>query len=358
VTDREKAGLRGPVKTCVEEIVQSTTDTTSLAFEYAVDGRLLTCLQTIPDGSQWITTYTYDSDGRLTEIVSGKVGDPTTASLHTFNEGPGRAPAAGADGKVIQTNYLQDEQGRKKAVKTFSPQVLEQYRDGVSTDSFWTGAENGIGVPTGGSVTTVYDERGLPIERRMLDGAGRLLSRFVRKYDANGRILEEHQILENPALLMAERLSAERAAELDDTRLEAMNKAMKSMLGGKTGTGKWYTYDSQGREIEVRDRNFVMETVTTTSYNEHGDKSEVRVTRKDNSAFPTGVPFTVGEDGTLVPTAAVPDGSSLPSVVLEPTITEYRYEYGPHGNWTQETRVHRAGGNECSTARRHVLTYY
>ena len=82
MTDREKAGLRGPVKTCVEEIVQST-GTISLAFEYAVDGRLLTSHQTNPDGSQWITTYTYESDGRLTEIVSGKVGDPTTAALHS-----------------------------------------------------------------------------------------------------------------------------------------------------------------------------------------------------------------------------------------------------------------------------------
>jgi hypothetical protein len=259
---------------------------------------------------------------------------------------------------VIQTNYLHDEQGRKMAVKTFSPQVLEQYRGGVSTDSFWTGAENGIGVPIGGTVTTVHDERDLPLEMRILDGAGRLLSRFLRRYDANGRILEESQILENPALLTAERLAAERAVELDDKRLEAMNKAMKLMLGGKTGTGKWYTYDSQGREIEVRDRNSVVETVTTTSYNEHGDKSEVRIIRKDNSAFPTGVPFTIGKDGALVPTDAIPDGPALPSMVLEPTTTEYPYEYGPHGNWTQETRVHRAGGNEYSAVRRHVLTYY
>jgi YD repeat-containing protein len=244
VTDREKAGLRGPVKTCVEEIVQST-GAIFLAFEYAVDGKLITCHQTNPDGSQWLTTHTYDSDGRLTEIVSGKVDDLTTVSLHTFNEGPGRAPTAGADGKVIQTNYVHDEQGRKMAVKTFSPQVLEQYRGGVYTDSFWTAAESGIGVPTGGSVATLHDERDLPLEKRILDNEGRLLSRFVRKYDANGRVLEEHQILENLALLMVERFPAEQAGELDDKRLEAMNKAMKLMMGGKTGTGKWYTYDSQ-----------------------------------------------------------------------------------------------------------------
>ena len=152
------------------------------------------------------------------------------------------------------------------------------------------------------SVTTLHDERDLPFERRILDGAGRLLSHFVRRYDANGLILEEHQILENPALLIVERFPAEQAAELDDKRLEVMNKALKRMLDGKNGTGKWYTYDSQGREIEVRDRNFVMDTVTTTSYNEHGDKSEVRIMRKDNSIFPAGVPHSIDENGELVAT--------------------------------------------------------
>jgi hypothetical protein len=89
-----------------------------------------------------------------------------------------------------------------------------------------------------------------------------------------------------------------------------MNKAMKLMMGGKTGAGKWYTYDSQGREIEVRERNFAMETVTTTSYNEHGGKSEVCIIRKDNSAFPAGVPHSLDDNGALVPTNSVPNGSS------------------------------------------------
>jgi YD repeat-containing protein len=98
--------------------------------------------------------------------------------------------------------------------------------------------------------------------------------------------------------------------------------------------------------------------VTTTSYNEHGDKTEERVTRTDNLLFPPGVQFSIDENGGLVPTEGVPDRSSLPDLVLEPTTTEYRYEYDRYGNWAQETTVRRSGSKEFSSMRRHVLTYY
>jgi len=357
MTDREKAGLRGPAKACTEEIVHST-GTISVAFEYAIDGKLLACRQTNPDGSEWVTTHAYGADGRLTKSVSGKPGDPNTVWLYRYNEGEGTTEPTDRKGKVIWTDYRLDQHGRKMAVKTFSTEVLEQYRGGVVTDSPWNGAETGIGVPAGGSVATVYDERDQPIETRILDNQGRILTRFVRTYDANGRILEEHQIPENPALSMVESFSAEQRAELDEKRLERMSEAVKLMMAGKNGTGKWYRYDLQGRVIEVRDRNFAIETVTTTSYNEYGDRSEVRITRTDNLLFPAGVQFSMDENGTLVPTQAVPGGSSLPDLVLEPTTTEYRYEYDQYGNWTQETTVHRSGSKEFSSMRRHVVTYY
>jgi hypothetical protein len=60
MSDRENAGLRGPVK---EEIESQTvplpsgekgfTNTT----RYAADGRLLENRTTNPDGSEWVTSY-------------------------------------------------------------------------------------------------------------------------------------------------------------------------------------------------------------------------------------------------------------------------------------------------------------
>lgn len=227
------------------------------------------------------------------------------------------------------------------------------------TGSLWDAAHTGIGALEGGSVTAVFDERDLPIELQILDSEGQVVSRFVRTYDASGRMIEENQIQENPALMI------EKSGGLDDEELEAMNKAMKAMMSGKSGTGKSFTYDSQGRVTEVRDRNWALDTVTTTSYNEHGDKSEERSTTRSNLAYPHSVAYTLDEDGTLIPDRreGVPD----PPPDLERTrrtITEYRYVYDQNGNWTERTVVFREvvnGSSESggsSPAYRRTLTYF
>jgi hypothetical protein len=59
----------------------------------------------------------------------------------------------------------------------------------------------------GGNITTIYDGNDQPTEAQIRDGEGRIVTRFVRAYDANGRILEEKQILENPALIFADKLA-------------------------------------------------------------------------------------------------------------------------------------------------------
>jgi YD repeat-containing protein len=42
--------------------------------EYTTDGRILRKRMENPDGSQWQTTYTYDSEGRLLKVSSGEAG--------------------------------------------------------------------------------------------------------------------------------------------------------------------------------------------------------------------------------------------------------------------------------------------
>jgi hypothetical protein len=224
--------------------------------------------------------------------------------------------------------------------------------------SLWDAAQTGIGALEGGSVTTVFDERGLPIELQILDGQERVVSRFIRTYDANGRIMEENQIQENPALLMVDRLSGEGQEKLDDKQVDAVNKVMKAMMSGKNGTGKSFTYDSQGRVTEVRDRNAASDSVTTTSYNEHGDKSEEHVT---TTMFPAGVAYTIDEDGTIIPDPDPPP--PVPERTLL-NITEFRYGYDQYGNWTERTVVSFARwsdsseSGEHSTVYRRTLTYF
>jgi YD repeat-containing protein len=356
MTDREKAGLRGPVRTRVEETIYPGGKFLTTT-EYSLDGRFLATRASNPDGSAWVTTQTYDADGRLVKTASGNSGERAAEILYTYDEGGRLKEIRDADGKGNRTSYRYDQQGHKTEIKGFAPEVIERNRGGITTESLWDAAQMGIGVPTGGSVTTLYNDRDLPIEEQILDSEGRVVSRFNRTYDANGRIMEENQIQENPALLMVERFSAEQRVQLDDKQLEAMNRAMKSMLSGRSGTGKSYTYDSQGRVTEVRDRNFAMDRVTTTSYNEHGDKSEERMTLAGNTVFPVGVEYSISEDGTLVPSKAASNAPSFPELP-KLDIVEYHYEYDHYGNWTEQAVIHRSESNEYSTVRRRALTYY
>src|SRR6266480_2485577 len=67
MSDREKAGLHGPVRTCVEETPLPDGKSHLTTTEYDPDGRLLTFRSTNSDGTKWIVTRTYDADGRLTK---------------------------------------------------------------------------------------------------------------------------------------------------------------------------------------------------------------------------------------------------------------------------------------------------
>ena len=359
ITDREQAGLRGPVKSCVEETTYPTGKSLTTT-EYGLDGRLLATRTRNADGSDWITTKTYDADGRLVKSASGKSGEPATETLYAYDEAGRLKEIKDADGKGNLTSYRYDEQGRKTEIRTFGPEVFERNRNAmIVARSMWDAAQSGIGVPERGSVTTLFDERDLPVELQFLGSEGRVVTRFIRTYDANGRIIGENQIQENPALLMGDRFSGDAQEKLDNKQFEAMNKALKAMMSGKNGTGTSFVYDSQGRLTEVRDRNWASDSVRTTSYNEHGDPSEERQTVTSNLAYPHSVAYTIDEDGTLIPDRS--DRVSDPPPVPERTmlnIIEYRYEYDQYGNWTERTEVYRQESYEQSTVYRRTLAYF
>jgi len=356
VSDREKAALRGPARTCVEENSLPDGNKYSTASEYSPDGRLLATRMHNPDGSEWLTARTYDAGGRLAKIVSGKPGEPGSETVYAYNEGGKLLAITNNGGQGGRTDFHYDEQGRKTSIQYFDPIVLERAQNSAFSGSPWDAAFVGIGVPAGGSLTTIYDENEQPTEAQIRDATGRLVSRFVRKYDANGRILEEEPIQENPALLFAERFAAKGQAQPTAAQLEAMNTAMKSLLRGRTGTGTSYIYDEQGRISKIHDRNFVFDKITIIIYNDQGDKAEERTTLTGNSVIPVGVSYSVDENGVLAPNkpALEPQESHLP----EPSEVHYAYQYDSHGNWTQQTANYTSSGVASSTARNRKLTYY
>src|SRR5215472_12924609 len=71
-SDRDKAGLRGPVKTVREEQTSSYANgpqTTTTTKKYAQDGRILEERIANADGPVWVKRYTYHPDGRLLKTV-------------------------------------------------------------------------------------------------------------------------------------------------------------------------------------------------------------------------------------------------------------------------------------------------
>ena len=226
------------------------------------------------------------------------------------------------------------------------------YRPGPPWDAVVKGGAN---VPVGGNITAIYDGNDQPTEAQIRDGEGRIVSRFVLTYDANGRILEEKHIMENPFLLVADKLAERqpRFNELNAAQLEGMNTAMKLVMRGGPSAGITYAYDAQGRVTEMRARNSWFDNVTAISYNEHGDQTAKRSTVTPAESVVTAC--SMDPNGTIIPERVATEPTESPDLFRENEV-RYEYEYDSYGNWTQQTenpdRPHHVH------VRHRQLTYY
>ena len=115
MTDRGKAGLRGPVETVLNEQTFSGADgqqfLMSTTREYAPDGRILEQRTRNSDGSIWVMSYTYYADGRLLKTVSGKVGsDADSQTSYLYDDA--RRLVEVESGDNVKMSYQYDEKGR------------------------------------------------------------------------------------------------------------------------------------------------------------------------------------------------------------------------------------------------------
>jgi hypothetical protein len=234
-----------------------------------------------------------------------------------------------------QNEFSHDEQGRKVAVKTFDPETLQRNRAAIAMGvSLWDAALTGHGVPVGGKVRTTYNQSEQPIELQILGAEGRVVSRVVRTYDADGRIVEEKPICENPVPMFLERFPAEQIGQMTPENFQLMSEELSTLLAGKTPAGTSYTYDTQGRIMKTCERNMMFERTVTTTYNDQGDKAEERTTITSNCVQPAPFDF--------------PKQSEV----------RYEYQYDGHGNWTQQTVNHLSHPDAPPIVSHRKLTYY
>jgi hypothetical protein len=307
---------------------------------YDVMGNLLVTRTIHPRSQDWVSTRTYDATGRLSKISLGQSGEPPAKTLF----------------------YTYDESGRVREIQAApNEEIAKQGATAEAMDLSWDAPKEELPPPPSGKVSVLYDDLSRPTELQSFDTQGRLVRRSVRTYDANGRIIKEDQILENPGQLFAQGMPTEQMAKLSGKQLHGLNEALKVLLRGRKGTGVSYSYDAQGRLAEVCQRNFAVETTTTISYNERGDKSEARVSFGANNVIPPGG-CTINENGTIIPSEQLPNSTSPPLPFgANGDIYFYTYEYegyDNYGNWTEQRKVDHIGSETATIVNRRTLTYF
>jgi YD repeat-containing protein len=347
MTDRDKAALRGPVKTVVDAQTFSPSDgqqfLTSTTTEYGRDGRILERRIGDSDGSIWVTSYTYSADGRLLKTASGKVGSaPHSQTTYLYDDAHRLAGVESGDKLIIRYRY--DEKGRKSAIESYDSKPLPP---NMTYEPHWEETDLGFAPYPGGTLATSYNEQGVAAGAELHSADGTLLGHIVRKFDAEGRILAEEQTADAPQQL---NLPEEIQSKLNPEQM----KSVGAMIAGIQNSVISYSYDAQGRVTERHRSGGVFdEQVTVTTYNDHGDKASERETVVIRSD--TG-PWNLTEAGAFLPT-----GKPNPPVPPSNSETQYLYQYDQYGNWTEQTMVSRSQPDEAfrpGTVIRRKLTYY
>jgi YD repeat-containing protein len=353
MSDRQQRGLRGPVKSCTEESTYpGATDAEGKTYpevhseyttEYDMKGRIAAARHTNPDGSQWVTRYAYDGSGRLLRTASGVEGQALRETTYSYDH-QGRLQSITDDGRRDSpVTFRYDDRGRKIKVEISRP---ADYRPNTAVGgSPFEVTDRAPNLPGGGSATTIYDEHDRPIEVEVRDAKGDLVSRAVRIYDAQGHIVEEKQVLDNPETMIPAEARAKMLEEsglsTDQLRQELRTQLRKLMAGQSGPYSVSYGYDAQGRMNHTSRRIFNEEQEIETTYNQHGDLAS-EITRSTRMA-------AEGDPGTPAP--GMPPYSEV----------SYSYKYDDHENWIEKAISYRSspdGAFQSSTVIKRTLTYY
>jgi YD repeat-containing protein len=348
MSDRDKAGLRGPVKTVVEEQTFSMPEgqqrLTTSTTEYSPDGKILSVRTRNSDGSEWLTSYSYHSDGRLLKTAFGKVGSaPSSETTYSYDEA--RRLIGVKSGDKTQISYQYDDKGRKSVIETYDSKPLPS---NTAYATHWEGSDLGFAPFPGGTLTTLYNEQGVPTGAQLKDTDGKLVAHILRKFDAQGRIMAEEQVADAPELMIPDKLRS----TLNPEQAKTMGAFV---AGGIHNRAISYSYDAHGRVAERHRSGGVFgEEMTITTYNDHGDMDSERTTTVTNPE--AGREYSLTEAGAMIPVGQ-------PQAAQPPTTyeTQYTYQYDGYGNWTEQTTVARFrpdGPWESLSFQRRKLVYH
>ena len=348
MSDREKAGLRGPVELYTEDHTFPAVDniparTDTITTKFSLEGRILqsTNINASEAGPQeFSTTYTYDSAGRLLKKTSAGPGSPTTEIKYSYDE-KGRITSITGDPLGI-SSFEYDDNGRKTRIMSApsKPLVPEgtQYMFTMPEDE-----DSYLPIPTGGHAKILFNEQSQPVEWQVSDANGNLLNRLIRTYDENGRVAEIRYTIENFLLSLPAEAQQEFSAQ--PGAAEELMQGLTQLLGEQRNfTRITFSYDDTGRLIEKHHHiGHSMETTTVITYNDHSDKLEEHQLAT----------------GDLNPPRDTQSGevSSRPAFPRRESHVQYSYKYDNFGNWTEQRTGSPTSANDETVVRR-TLIYY
>jgi YD repeat-containing protein len=347
MSDREKAGLRGPVQQCAEERTTPPFETfpgTSYVSinKYGPEGKLLQTSigNSVESAQESSMTYTYDSAGRLLKKTTTNSGSPVSESNYHYDQ-KGRIISITGDPLGTST-FEYDDNGRKTRIT--SPPSRPLVPEGTQSIFLMPEDEDSyLPIPTGGHVKLSYNEQDQPVEWQVFDANGNLVNRLIRTYDEHGRLTELRYTIESLQYLLPAEVQQELMAE--PGAVEEMLPQLSKLLGEQRNfTRMTYTYDIDGRLIEQH--HYVghsMEETTKIVYNDHSDKLDER-------QFTTGDPNPPRDPQSG-------EASQAPPFPPQESQVRYSYKYDTFGNWTEQAVSSSTGPNDATVTRRAIIYY-
>ena len=312
-TDKEKYGLRGPVKNVLIETAKFEEHDGQIAekpwFSYAHtfnrDGHVIEQVTRNPDGSEWRTVNDYSDSGNL---LATRSFDPTgtlngeVRYIYDANDRLAGEQHVTRDGRVTTpTTYTYDAGGMVKIQQLDYPGIANAMIgvEGISTF---------ISTDQARRTESRYDDQGEAVEVKVFNVDGELVCRVAITRDARGNPLEETQYVGDffsPGPCTPHSCSTEEMAVLTEEQKAEIAAELARLFPRDTVMSRYtHTYDKEGRLIESKLMMMGMEVSSQTfAYDEVGNRSE-EVSHNGNDASRTK--------------------------------TIYAREYDQHGNWTKE----------------------
>ena len=311
-TDKEKHGLRGPVKNVLIETAQFVEQDGQSAekplFSHMItfnrDGQLIEQVNRNPDGSEWRTVNHYSDSGNLVATRNFDLTGALHSEMRYIYDANNRLAAeqhVTRDGKVTTpTTYAYDDAGGKVKIQELDFQEQADMMIGIE------GTNTVVNASEARRVESRYD-RDEAVEIKVFNIDGALFSRVEITRDSWGNPLEETQYVGDvfpPGECASNSCSTEEMVALTEEQNAELAAEFARLFSPGTAISKHtHRYDPEGRLIESKLTMMDMEISSQTfAYDEVGNKSEE-------------VNYTNGTLGAR---------------------TIYEREYDKHGNWTKE----------------------